>query len=224
MIIETSLQLDLLAEVFEAAEQRRVSLERFTATAQIPLQSVFWLFGADSPRHEVAADPSITEVRTLSRSDEATLFRARHPRDLPIVEAYTAAVANDTVLLDAVGNVDGWWLKLWLPDREGVRRFREDCRDVGISIEVRSVYADDPRPSGERYGLTDCQWEILQLALQRGYFTIPRETSLAELAAELDISGQAASERLRRGMRTLTRNILDEHYPIVRNRLRRGRT
>ncbi|MUV89266.1 hypothetical protein GJ629_04600 [Halapricum sp. CBA1109] len=51
---------------------------------------------------------------------------------------------------------------------------------------------------------------MLQLAVRRGYFTIPREVTLSELAAELDLSSQAASERLRRGIRTLVQTVLDD--------------
>jgi predicted DNA binding protein len=51
--------------------------------------------------------------------------------------------------------------------------------------------------------LTDTQREALVLAYERGYFGSPRETSLEEVAAELDITQQSLSSRLRRGHRRL---------------------
>ena len=56
---------------------------------------------------------------------------------------------------------------------------------------------DDPETDVS--DLTPAQREILELALDRGYFAIPRETNLMELAEELGISDQAVNERLRRG-------------------------
>nr|WP_256487766.1 MULTISPECIES: helix-turn-helix domain-containing protein [unclassified Haladaptatus] len=48
--------------------------------------------------------------------------------------------------------------------------------------------------------MTDEQREALATAFASGYFRVPRETSLSELAETLDISPQAASGRLRRGL------------------------
>jgi predicted DNA binding protein len=41
------------------------------------------------------------------------------------------------------------------------------------------------------------------LAYERGFFDIPRRATAADLAAELDVSRQAVSERLRRGYAAL---------------------
>jgi predicted DNA binding protein len=46
------------------------------------------------------------------------------------------------------------------------------------------------------------------LAVRRGYYDIPRRTSMGELAAELGISDQAVSERLRRAIVALVRNTM----------------
>jgi predicted DNA binding protein len=51
------------------------------------------------------------------------------------------------------------------------------------------------------------------LALRHGYFDTPRETTLEELAVELDISRQALSERIRRGNERLLRQSLPTPGP-----------
>lgn len=48
--------------------------------------------------------------------------------------------------------------------------------------------------------LTDGEQTVLFAALEGGYFEIPRETTLATIADELDITDRQAAERLRRGM------------------------
>jgi predicted DNA binding protein len=64
------------------------------------------------------------------------------------------------------------------------------------------VYTDD-ETAYPRATLTDEQREVLQVAHDLGYFDVPRSATLADVAAELGISSQAASERLRRGHRQL---------------------
>jgi hypothetical protein len=51
--------------------------------------------------------------------------------------------------------------------------------------------------------LSEQQYEALRTAFEAGYFAIPREITLQELAARLGISDTAASHRLRRGLQTV---------------------
>ncbi len=51
--------------------------------------------------------------------------------------------------------------------------------------------------------LTEKQRHTLEVALELGYFETPRDITLKELAAELDITHQALSERLRRATAAL---------------------
>ena len=55
--------------------------------------------------------------------------------------------------------------------------------------------------------LTPVQRETVEAALELGYFDIPRGVSMEELAAELDITPNAVSERLRRAERTLLSSL-----------------
>jgi len=48
----------------------------------------------------------------------------------------------------------------------------------------------------------------MEKALELGYFETPRQITLKDLAAEMDISHQALSERLRRGMRSVAAAIV----------------
>ncbi|MFC6756071.1 helix-turn-helix domain-containing protein [Halomicroarcula sp. GCM10025894] len=56
--------------------------------------------------------------------------------------------------------------------------------------------------------MTAPQREALVLAYKNGYYAEPRETNLAELAAEVGISRQAFARRLNRGYRTLIESHL----------------
>ncbi|RLM81550.1 helix-turn-helix domain-containing protein, partial [Halobellus sp. Atlit-38R] len=58
------------------------------------------------------------------------------------------------------------------------------------------------------YGLSEPQREALTLAVQMGYYDIPRGCTTQELASELGISDQAVTERLRRAIGAFVRRAL----------------
>lgn len=76
----------------------------------------------------------------------------------------------------------------------------------GLSIDVRSkreVHAPTPSSplvslEGVLPELTPRQREILTLAVDRGYYELPRETRTAEMAEELGVGRRTAEDHLRR--------------------------
>ncbi len=69
-----------------------------------------------------------------------------------------------------------------------------------------------------RAPLTAKQLETLQAAVDHGYYEVPRETKLKDLADEFDCSHQALSERLRRTHGTLATAVLaqgEDSDPMV---------
>jgi predicted DNA binding protein len=56
------------------------------------------------------------------------------------------------------------------------------------------------------------QQQVLELAVERGYFETPREVTLDELAAELDVPRSTVSYRLRRATAELAKEFVEEDY------------
>ena len=54
------------------------------------------------------------------------------------------------------------------------------------------------------------QREVLQLAVERGYFETPREVTLDELAADLELPRSTVSYRLRRATAELAKRFIDQ--------------
>ena len=54
-------------------------------------------------------------------------------------------------------------------------------------------------------------------AWEAGYFETPREATLEDLASDLEISQQALSNRVRRGLNTLISNTLRVRSPEDEN-------
>ena len=90
---------------------------------------------------------------------------------------------------------DGWYEFDLTGTREEFDRFRAELEESPLRYELLSVV------TSERVTdlLTDRQREVLDTALRMGYFEIPRDCRLADLAAELDIDKSTASRTLRRG-------------------------
>jgi hypothetical protein len=57
--------------------------------------------------------------------------------------------------------------------------------------------------------VSDTQREVLQLAVERGYYETPRQTTIEELASELDIPSSTLSYRLRRAEAELAKGFIN---------------
>jgi predicted DNA binding protein len=110
----------------------------------------------------------------------------------------------DAYLLNATGSGESWEFELRFPDRGAMSEFQRRCRDRGVGFEVLRVYNPRKPDAGPWFGLTEPQREALVLAVERGYYDIPRDCTTVELAEELGISDQAVTERLRRAIVTLS--------------------
>lgn len=75
---------------------------------------------------------------------------------------------------------------------------------VGVALErAYPLQTDDEGAIAERWNVTPRQEEALRAAVERGYFTVPREATAVEVAADLGISKSAFIERLHRGQHAL---------------------
>jgi len=202
----------LLAPTFERFPGLSVDVEGIDAGRSVPLRLVFWARGAPQGELEAAlrSDRTVATVDRLSSTPSGTLYRSTHHAALPAVAVYNAAIEHDALLLAATSEGDGWNVRLRIPDRNELSAFCDRCAQLDVDVSVVSIRDRDAAALEDEFGLTASQRELLALAWDRGYFSIPRDASLSELAAELDISQQAASERLRRGLWTLVSNTVCE--------------
>ena len=67
-----------------------------------------------------------------------------------------------------------------------------------VDVDVREVGTYDRRLGTVTGSLTDRQFEAIETATELGYYDVPRQASLAAVAAELGVAGSTASELLRR--------------------------
>lgn len=212
MIACCTLDVDLLGPTFDRHREFVVDIEGIDAGQSVPLRLVFWARGVDDDTLEATlrSDPTVATVERLSSTPSGTLYRSTHRGDLPAVAAYNAAIEHDALVLAGKSDGDGWNVRLRIPEWEALSAFCDRCAQLGVDVSVLSIRDRQETALDDEFGLTTSQRELLALARDRGYFSIPRDVSLAELAAELGISQQAASERLRRGLRTMVSNTVCE--------------
>jgi predicted DNA binding protein len=75
---------------------------------------------------------------------------------------------------------------------------------VGVKLERVYALGDDEEESiAKQWDLTPAQEESLRYAVSMGYFTVPREATADEVAAEMGISKSAFIERLHRAQHSL---------------------
>jgi len=98
------------------------------------------------------------------------------------------------------------------PSHQAVATFRDAAHEKERGFQLVSLYeegsTDDDSKWSNRYDITTAQREALLIALEEGYFSVPRQTTMEAIAGQLDISISALSSRLRRGQQALLRNAL----------------
>ncbi|MFB6107945.1 MAG: bacterio-opsin activator domain-containing protein [Haloplanus sp.] len=197
-----------LGQVLAGPAAMRLELERIVPTGTMIMPFV-WATGGDHDAFtaRVRNNPRVKELRVLDRIGDNGLYRIEWehaPTDL--IDAIGRA---DATVLEAYGDDDEWLFRLRFPDHDKLSTFHNYVIEHGITLHIDRTYTlSETTERGHRLGLTDAEREALLLALQRGYFETPSEASLDELAAELDITRQALSTRIRRGNEKVLRGVL----------------
>ena len=193
-----------LEVAFESAPEATVRLESAVSNS-VPC---LWVENADrrTVTEAFAADPSVESTRLLVETEERLLYDVTFSEE--VTRACETLLSEGGRVLEAWGT-SGWWhLRMRFDDREDLSRTHERLREAGINADVQRV-SDLADEAIAHTRLTPQQREALAAAFERGYFEIPREISMEELAGELEISHQALSERLRRAYETLVDSELE---------------
>lgn len=204
-VVSTPTRSFPLASLFEAEAETRVTLER-----SVPLGRTApfaWVTGADPERVRTAAARAegVREVVVLQSNDTSLVAV-----DWDATDCFLGLLAGtDVACLRGVGTADGWRFHLRFPDRETLAACYRSCDEREIELRVEAVRSPaTPGPRAPDDALTAGQREALTVALETGYFGVPRGATLQEVADTLDVSDTAASQRLRRGVERLLRETL----------------
>jgi predicted DNA binding protein len=211
-IIEFSLPPEAFAleETFNTHPEAHIEIERVVADDPDRITPYVWVRTDDFDAFEAALedDPTVEDVITFSDIGEERSYQMIWTGAIDfvvqILTEYSGTVTH------AAGSADGWDLRVVFPDREALSQAHETAQEAGFQFDVQTIYgSEDAR--GIQHGLTEAQRDTLVVAFEAGYFSVPWETSLSDLAEQLETSHQALSEQLRRGTGNLIESVLITH-------------
>ena len=211
MAIEASFTVDQpefpLNVLFEELPDANIELDRVVPTndAVIPY---FWVHSKNIG--ELTADSSddeaVDEFRVIDELEEQMFVRIEW--NLNHESVLTAIVNTDVTLLSGLGDAENWTFEVRSSNQKKISEFQSYCRANEIPIELTQLHALSPLKSDREFDLTEGQRATLVLAYSRGYFNSPRDATQDDLADELEITRQAVSSRLQRGLRRLVASTL----------------
>ncbi|WP_439025466.1 helix-turn-helix domain-containing protein [Haloarchaeobius sp. DT45] len=191
-----------MGETLAAFPDAALDVAQVARTPQGTLKLDFWLTGveADVFQTTLDEDTSVESTRVVCGDGARTLFTTVLTEER-LRALYDALVLFDGQLLTAHCRNGQWNASFRFPDRGSLTTFESELSDAGLSVTVTAIESENGTCGPERdEPLTDEQQEALRVALDAGYFAVPRQANLGDVATELEISSQAASERLRRGL------------------------
>ncbi|WP_226021374.1 helix-turn-helix domain-containing protein [Halomicrobium salinisoli] len=151
-------------------------------------------------------DESVADVEQLDTLEGRSLFQVDWDARTRIL--LNVLFEGNNTVLRALARDGRWRLRVMYPRRECVSTTYDCCHAFGVNFEIETIHDLTSSTGRERYGLSAEQHEILERMLESGFYDIPRETTLQELAEEFDVSHQALSERIRRAHKTIIENAV----------------
>ncbi|SEO80742.1 GAF and HTH_10 associated domain-containing protein [Halogranum amylolyticum] len=197
---EFTTDCSILKDALRAAPTMRVEHVDDRMVRDGPIKLLFWANGGEFDAFErgLDEDPTVADVRTLTVEETRRLYRVNYTARGEC-ESFTTLITDlDGTFVDGVVTADQVWMRIRFPDHEAVRAFADWFRKRDRTFTLDALYEETTSAETAASDLTDSQRQALALSHERGYFEIPRGTT----GAELDVSQQALSERLRRGIST----------------------
>ncbi len=210
-VVEVEIPIDefALRQTLSDLPSIEFEIERAVAHNADRVMPFVWVQSDEIDRKEfelvLEDDPSLEQFELIADLDDEWLYRMEWITEIQTL--IHILVEEKGTILASVGTQAGWNLRILFADRESLSRTFDYCQNHGLTLDVITIYQLEEGREG-RFGLTEEQQDTLTFAFEAGYFNIPRKSNSKKLAADLDISHQAVSERLRRGYSNLIKNTL----------------
>lgn len=151
-------------------------------------------------------DPTVAESEVFARYGDRRIYRLTLASSIPVLTNYVASFGDE--LLDFQSTNEGWKVRIRTMDRESIRDFWEFCAENDIDCQLQRIF-EMREPIGEvPVPIEQTEFEVLQAAHEGGYFEVPRETDLSDLANQFDVSESTMSARLRRALDHVVEGVM----------------
>ncbi len=202
------------AEAFETAPDLTIEVDRLASHSREWVMPFCWIAGIDPNAIEarLGPDPAVDSIEVIDADDDVSYVTVQWGEN---VTRFVDAIIDGKGLVQEARATDGtWYFTLKFVERDALANFQAHFDEWGYSYTFRRLY-EESAPVDREYGLTPSQRETLVTALELGYFDVPREAGIEELATALDVSTNSVSERLRRATAVLTTNTVAVSKPAV---------
>lgn len=152
----------------------------------------------------------IGEIKGYSHLKDVDIATTKKDRALASVSTEKCSVCStlagsDCFLVSAnLKNGKIEWTLL-SSDKRPIRELIKNMRKNGLEVEIVKMVDIKTREA-----LTNRQEEIIQIALEKGYFDYPKRTSIRELASIFGVSISTLSEILRHGQKKILKSYFSE--------------
>jgi len=151
--------------------------------------------------NDVDENDSVTSMELLSRRGETALVQFETSMPLLLFPVQGSGVPLEMPFTLADG--EATW-EITAP-REHLSELGEQLEEFGIPFRVERV---EQHVSSEQL-LTETQAELVEAAVDAGYYDTPRECSLTELSERVDIAKSTCSETLHRAEEKIIKSFVD---------------
>jgi len=197
-----------LVDVAAAVPEATLRVESMQGNPSGPPAFVVSVTGEDPEDLDTAfaGATSVTD-HSLVVADGTTRRYRCHPTGGPPDDLETLA-DNESVSDRVRVTSEGWAERRWFADRAAFDAYRSFCRENDLAFRLdrlldvdRATGTTDPDEDSNapaHTAMTDAQHEALVTAHEMGYFDVPRNATLGDVADELGVAPPSLSERLRR--------------------------
>lgn len=138
----------------------------------------------------LSAVPALTDAEIRYEAEETLLFEVSTPTPAP----HGAMADSGVVPSYPLHLKDGWFVGELTASQEQLSAFRDELDTAGIEYQLVSVSETEPSANM----LTARQQEVVELAIEHGYYESPRQCTLTDLAETLDVNKSVVSRILQR--------------------------
>ena len=164
--------------------------------------------GVEDVVTEMVAYEEVTSADVLQRSADTALVQFETSEPMLLLPVRNAGTPLDLPFTVRDGRAE--W-EVTAP-RDRLSALGDQLRQFGIDFDVLAVRQE----METEQLLTPKQLELVQTAVENGYYDTPRESTLTELADAAGIAKSTCSETLHRAEEKIVKEFVDEAEPIDR--------
>ncbi|MEM4312427.1 MAG: helix-turn-helix domain-containing protein [Nitrososphaerales archaeon] len=148
---------------------------------------------------DLKEDTYLSDIEIISSKDGRILGSVKTHK----CTACKSFAFSNCFLISVSSEEDGFVEWVILSSEEAYKKLLRDLEEQGVEVMVKRISR-----VRDKEALTARQEEILQIALEMGYFEYPKSIDLRSLASRLDISPSTLSELLRKSLK----KVLKEYF------------